>query len=66
MGLMDLVTDTLNATSNIVFIVQLTASMWIVIAGICAKGIYFRKGLMSDLKQLQVSMVTAHLGGALR
>lgn len=65
MGLLDIVTDTLDALSNIAFIIQLTVCLWIVIASICARSIYARKGLIANLKHLCDSTVKARLGGNL-
>jgi len=64
-GLLDLVTDTLNAFSNMAFVIQLTVCLWLAIGSVCAKSIYYRKNIITNLQVLCNSTVQTRLGGML-
>jgi hypothetical protein len=65
-GLLDVVADTLDAFSNIAFILHFTVCLLIVITSVCAKSIYYRKNIITNLQVLCNSAVQARLGGMLR
>jgi hypothetical protein len=66
MGLLDIVTETFDAFSNIAFIIQFTVCLWIVVASTCMKSIIHKQNILVNLRILRDSMVHARLGGVLR
>lgn len=62
----DVLESTFNAFSNMLFVLQITASMWLAISVICLRTLIHRKGLVTQLKHLRDTSAHAHLGDALR